>query len=161
MTLIVRPLDHVVSKRTKWIFIVLILVVAVLVIAFIRQATKPLEQQVLAANKIEFIGEDFPADGGSFAFFFRLPYRQPMALLVRNRQERMGNPDFQEIWLDGHGGFNPHVDVQPGSELESKLVALLRTATLRTNAADRYSAPPRAERLIWVIERIQDRETKW
>jgi hypothetical protein len=73
----------------------------------------------------------------------------------------MGNPDFQEIWLDRHGGFNPHIDVPPGSELESKLVVLLRTATVRTNVAERFSAPPRAERLRWVIERIRDRKTKW
>jgi len=152
------------SKRAKWVIAVLTVMVLLLVAAFIRQTTRPLEQQILAAKHIEFMGEAFAADGGSFAFFFRLPDHQPLALLVRNRLEGMGNPDFQEIWLDHNLIFTSHIDLEPGSELESKLIALLRAATVNANTSERFSFPPqspRPERLSWVIERIQDRKTKW
>jgi len=128
-----------------------------------RQPLKPLDQQVLAADGIEFLGQDFPADGGSRGFFFRLPHGQPMVLLVRHRDARKGgNPEFQEIWLDRIGGFETYVDVRPSSPLETKLVTLLQVATVRPNT--RFSEPPNApnaEQLKWVVDRIQDRKSKW
>jgi hypothetical protein len=56
-------------------------VVLLLVIASNRQGTKPLEQQILAANEIEFIKEDSPLDGGSSAFFFRTTTRMSLERL--------------------------------------------------------------------------------
>ncbi len=128
---------------------------------------QPLEQQVLSANQLEYISEDFPPDGGSHVFFFYMqpPRHQLLALLVRQRNPAFGgNPDFQEIWLDRTGGFGTYTDVRPGSALESKVIQLLSTASLRTNANETFvdpANPPNLERLKWVIERIKDRKSKW
>lgn len=148
--------------RIKWIVAAVALLALIVGGAYVLWVSRPLERQVLSAQHIEFIGEAIAADGGSHAFFFRLSYGRPMALLVRHRLAGFGaNPEFQEIWLDRSNAFITHIEIQPGSELERKLVGLLRTATPKTSAAETFMTPPRPERLAWVIERIQDRKTKW
>ena len=123
---------------------------------------RPLDQQVLSANHLEYIAEAFPADGGSrmFLFYMQPPEHRQLALLVRHRN--FTNADFQEIWLDRNPGFGTHTDVQPGSALEVKLIQLLQTATINTNADLQFiTHPPSLDHLKWVTKRIQDRKSKW
>jgi len=148
------------SNRLKWVFVVLCILASLLAIAFAWQARKPLPEKIFAAQGVEFVGVGHIADGGSTVLHFRLPYSQYMALLVRNRVKGFGNPDFQEIWLSSNGRFNRHIDVQPGSELERKLVALLHRAKINTNVTDQFSPTPTAETLKWAIECIQDRKVE-
>jgi hypothetical protein len=150
------------GKRTKWVLaITAVAVLAAIAWRFLAGA-KPVDQSLLAADHVDFIGELPVPDGGSITFFFLLPHSQPMALLVRHRDPRFGaNPEFQEIWLDRYGGFNPHIDVSPATPLESKLVGLLLSATIKTNAGEHGWEPPNPERLKWIIQRIQDRKSPW
>jgi len=145
-------------KRALIIAVVGVLAVAVFVFS---RPVKPVEQQVMEADRLEFIGEDFPSDGGSRAFFFHMPGKQYLMLLVvhRGSVKDRGNPDFQEIRI--HGYQRKLTNVVAGSALEEKLVALLRTATINTNEGRHYSARPKPERLTWIIERMEDRKSTW
>src|SRR5580765_5030593 len=96
----------------------LAIVVAAGVALTVGCSRPPLDQQVLNAQRLEYVAEAFPTDGGSRVFFFYThpPERQMLALLVRHRNPALGgNADFQEIWLDRGGGFGTHTDVQAGS----------------------------------------------
>ncbi len=125
----------------------------------------PLEQQVLSAQRLEYLAEAFPADGGSRVYFFYMhpPQRQMLALMVRHRNAALGgNADFQEIWLDRGGGFATHTDVQAGSPLETKVLRFLGTATINTNAdLHIITHPADLDHLKWVVERMKDRNSKW
>jgi len=149
------------TRRIKWTLVIAVVVVlAVSATAFSRRS-KPVEEQVMAAERLEFIGEDFPADGGSRAFFFHLPRKQYLMLLVVHRGpvNQGGNPDLQEIRIHGYRARR-EVNVPAESPLEQKLISLLRTAGINTNEGRSYSAPPTPERLLWIIERMQNRNSK-
>ena len=142
----------------------LLAVVAILAIGgfVIYDRSRTLEEQIHSASSVTFIGEAPVTDGGSYTFFFLLPRRHQMALKVRHRRPDMGgNANFQEIWLDSSGGMNPHLDLQPGSQLESKILTLLESATCKANAREDFMTPPTQERLRWVVERIRDRKSVW
>jgi hypothetical protein len=126
-----------------------------------NRRSKPIDQQIMAADRLEFFGEGFPSDGGSRAFSFYLPRKQYLVLLVVHRGPKAegGKPDFQEIRVQGYRGTR--AEVPSGSPLENKLIALLRTAAINTNEGQRYSAPPKPERLLWIVERMQDRKSTW
>ena len=145
-------------KRALVVVVVGVLAAAFFV--FFRQV-KPVEQQVMEAKTLEFIGEDFPLDGGSRAFFFHMPGKQYLMLLVLHRGPVRdgGNPDFQEIRI--HGYQRKLTNVVAGSALEQKLISLVRTARINTNEGRQYSARPKPERLTWIIERMEDRESTW
>jgi hypothetical protein len=150
------------TRRTKWtLAVAAVVVLAVTAFAFSRR-TKPVEQQVMEAKRLELIGEGFPADGGSRAFFFHMPGKRYLMVLVLHRGsvEDGGNPDFQEIRISGYRSRREKV-VPAESPLEQKLVALSRTATINANEGRHYSTRPRPESLQWIIERIQDRKSKW
>jgi hypothetical protein len=95
------------------------------------------------------------------AFFFHLPGKQYLMLLLVHRRpkEEGGNPDFQEIRVVGYRGTKTEVAAE--SPLERKLIELLRAASINTNDAPRYSEPPKPERLLWIVQRMQDRKSKW
>src|SRR5438876_830288 len=137
-----------------------VVLVAVLALTEACSRSHPLDQQVLAAEHLEYLAEAFPADGGSRVFFFYVhpPQRQLLAVIVRHRNAALGgNADFQEIWLDRGGGFGTHTDVQPDSALEAKLLQLLRTAMINTNAdLHIITHPAKLDHLKWVAERMKD-----
>jgi hypothetical protein len=116
----------------------------------------PVEQQLLTAERLEFFGADFPAEGGSPDFFFLLPLQQPLALLSGQRRsaDEFIPPDFQTIVITGNRG---RTNVSAGSALEEKLLTLLRTATINTNAGRGHDVRPSSERLQWLIERVENR----
>ena len=137
------------------------LAITLLLAFYVYFNTRPLEQQIMAADSMEFIGELPMPDGGSELFYFRLPHHQSFEMLIRHRRADFGaNPDFQEIWLD-RSGMNSHIDLQVGSELEKKLIILLRIAKCNTSAGPKYLTAPSSERLKWALERIQDRKAPW
>ena len=148
-------------RRIKWALVIAVVGVLAVTAFVFSSRTKPVEQQVMEADRLEFIGEDFPLDGGSRAFFFHMPGKQYLMLLVvhRGAVKDRGKPDFQEIRI--HGYQRRLTDVEAGSALEEKLVALLRTATINTNEGRHYSARPKPESLLWIIERMQDRKSTW
>jgi hypothetical protein len=83
-----------------------------------------------------------------------------MLLVVHRRpKEEGGNPDFQEIRVTGYRGSRAEVPAE--SPLERKLIELLRTAVIKTNDVPKYSESPKPERLLWIVQRIQDRRSKW
>ena len=150
------------SRQIRWAAIGIVALVLIAGGFVIYDRSRPLEEQIRSAMHLTFIGEEPVLDGGSYTFFFELPRHRPMALKVRHRRADLGgNAEFQEIWLDRTGGMNPHLDLQPGSELESKIITLLGSATCKTNSGRHFTTPPRRERLQWVVERIRDRKTTW
>jgi hypothetical protein len=149
------------SRAASWTLVCVCLIALLGIgILFTRRA-KPIEQQIMAADRLEFVGEGFPLDGGSRAFSFYLPRKQYLTLLVVHRGPKAegGNPDFQEIRVLGYRGTR--AEIASGSPLENKLIALLRTAVINTNDGQRYSAPLKPERLLWIVERMQDRKSTW
>jgi len=75
-----------------------------------------------------------------------------------------GNPEFQEIRLCRFAGPDRHVELRPGPEPETKVLALLQTAHISTNrVGDGLPTQPTPDRLRWltVTARILDRKTKW
>jgi len=130
--------------------------------ALLAIARLPLDRRILAATQIEYLGEDFPLDGGSRDLFFRLKNGGGMVLQVCHRDPRFGgNPDFQEIWVSADARFKTYIPVAPGSALERKIVSLLGSATCASKPEASLREPPRPEALRWAIERIEDRKTKW
>jgi hypothetical protein len=149
------------SRRASWSLILIGLAAFSAVAIALTRRAKPIDEQIMVADKLEFIGEDFPLDGGSRAFFFHLPRKQYLMLLVvhRRAKEDGGNPDFQEIRVTGYRGSR--ADVPAESPLETKLIELLRTAVIKTNDVPKYSEPPKPERLLWIVQRMQNRRSKW
>jgi hypothetical protein len=143
----------------------IVVMAAVTLIAGWFHSMRPLtEQELLAADHLDFIEEQAIPDGGSFVFFFALPHKRSVAIQVLHRRADMGgNPDFQEIRIDRLGAMNPYIDLRPGSPLESHLLSLLQTARTDTNAAVPHTefTFPRPERLRWLMDRIRDRKAKW
>jgi len=137
---------------------------AALIVAWFHNMRPLTEQEVLAANRVDFVEEMPIPDGGSYVFHFRLPHKRSMAIQVVHRRAEMGgNPDFQEIRLDRLGGMNPYIDLRPGSPLEAKVLSLLQSAGIYTNAAASHPefTSPKPERLRWLTERIVDSKTIW
>ena len=147
-------------RRLKVVTVGMTLVVAALIAAYVY-STRPLtEQEVLAADRLDFVSEMPIPDGGSHVFTFRLPYHRALPIQVLHRRADLGgNADFQEIRIDR--ATRPYIDVRPGSVLEAKLLVLLETASIDTNATPSYATLPSRERLQWLCERIRDRKTKW
>jgi hypothetical protein len=152
-----------VTRRITWTLAIAAVGVLAAGVTFSVGELRPVEQQVMAAERLEFIGEDFLADGGSHAFFFHLTHKRLLMLQVVHRSavHPGGRPDFQQIRIRGYGAARNAVDVRAESPLEQKLIALLRTATINTNEGQTYSEPAKPERLLWIIERMQDRTSKW
>lgn len=128
-----------------------------------RDATGVLTKEVLSAQHLEFVGEMPIPDGGSLVFHFLLPHRRGLAIQVLHRHDFLGgNPKFQEIRLDRSGAMKAYIDLRPGSELETKLLSLLETATCDNKGRPAYGWQlPTPERLKWLRERIRDRTSKW
>ncbi len=154
------------SQRRKVVAAAL-MAIALVTVALIGawfHGMRPLnEQEILAADKVTFEGECAIPDGGSYMFDLRLPHNRSMQVeVVHRRPDYGGNPEFQEIRLYRFAGPDRCINLQPGSVLEAKVLALLRAADIGTNgAADGLPTQPTAERLRWLSERILDRKTKW
>ena len=152
------------QRRKAIVFgLVAVVVVAVALISAWFQGRRPLtEQEVLAADHLDFVEEMPVPDGGSYVFSFRLPHKRSLAIQVLHRRADLGgNAEFQEIRIDRLGAMNPYIDVRPGSALEEKLLMLLQSATIDTNATPSYASLPSPPRLQWLCERIRDRKSKW
>jgi hypothetical protein len=125
----------------------------------------PLEQEVLAAQSMEFLGVDYPSDGGSKVFCFRLDGVRPLFLLIHHRSGKSGgDPEYQAIWIEQNDGFEAYVNVREHSKLEKKIVALLQSAEIKPDTNARFAKPshsPTQDKLSWAIERIRDRKSKW
>src|SRR5688572_5306647 len=95
------------KPRPKWFLVIAALLASIVVALFLKSRNTPVEQQIMTANSLQFLGEDFPLDGGSRAFFFYLPRNQYLILLVRHRRPvaEGGNPDFQEILVQDDRGY--------------------------------------------------------
>ena len=139
------------------------LVMVALVVTWFHGMRPLNEQEILAADRVMFDGECPIPDGGSCVFDLRLPHNRSMQVqVVHRRPDFGGNPEFQEIRLYRFAGPDRCINLQRGSALEAKVLALLRAADISTNgAADGFPTQPTAERLRWLIERILDRKTKW
>jgi hypothetical protein len=94
-----------------------------------------------------------------------LPYGHSTQVFVHHRNPVFdGNPDFQEIRLQPNAATNVRMPLEPGSALEAKLVTLLQTARVKANEDGSLSNQvwaPHASDLKWLVERIQDRKSKW
>jgi hypothetical protein len=136
-----------------------------LALVIVWQFIKPLDRQILSASHIEYYGKCALWDGGSRFFEFRLPYWHSMVVFVSHRNADFGgNRDYQEIRLGPSEKSMRDLTLEPGSVLETKLVALLRTAKVKSgrgrNLSNRVWAPT-PDDLKWIIERIQDRKSAW
>jgi hypothetical protein len=147
-------------RRLKVVAVGVTVVVAALIAAYFYSMRPVTEQEVLAADRIDFVSEMPIPDGGSYVFSFRLPHNRSLVIQVLHRRADLGgNAEFQEIRIDRL--TKPYIDVRPRSALEAKLLALLQTARIDTNATPSYATLPSPERLQWLCERIRDRKAKW
>ena len=63
---------------------------AALIVAWFHTLRPLTEQEVLAANRVDFVEEMPIPDGGSYVFHFRLPHKRSMAIQVVHRRAEMG-----------------------------------------------------------------------
>ncbi len=128
---------------------------------FLWPRGKPLDQLIMAADHLVFIGEATPPEPGDAIFLFLLPEQRPMAMQVRphtgNGASNAGKP---EIWIDRNIGFEARtrLPVKPQSELENKLVGLISRARPVTNHVPHITVSPRPERIEWVLQRVKERQ---
>jgi hypothetical protein len=72
-----HQLNHsqmIASPGRRRIFLPTLFVVSALTLYVVYQIAKPLDQQILTARHLDYIGKDVLWDGGSRSFTFRLPY---------------------------------------------------------------------------------------
>lgn len=153
------------SSRTKAAIAVAAIALSAVGIFFVHQLRKPFLQQLSTARYVELIRKGSIWDGGSRYFVLRLPYWHTAVVFVPHRNPGLGgNPGFQEVWIRPDEYSRDGFQLEAGSELEAHVVSLLRTAAV---AAPRPGSPedrvwePTPDDLKWLVERIQNRRSKW
>ena len=153
------------TLRVKWAISFLLggaILVALFVVLWL---VIPFERCVLVVKHIELTGWSSYWDGGSRSFAFRLPGWRSMIVFVPHRNATLGgNPDFQEIWLGPNKTAMRQVCIKPGSALETHLLTLLRTASVKENreaSLTNWPWAPAPKDLEWLAARIEDRKSKW
>jgi hypothetical protein len=153
------------TSRVKWAGSVLVGFAALFALLVAIWLAIPFERCVLVVKHIELTGWSSYWDGGSRSFTFSLPGWRSMVVFVPHRNAALGgNPNFQEVWLGPNKAAMRQVGLKPGSTLESHVLSLLRTATVKeSQAASSTNWPwtPTAKDLTWLAARIQDRTSKW
>jgi hypothetical protein len=150
--------------RGKWIFCALVVMVAITAVSLRLLREGSVERHLLRAGHTELTGWSSYWDGGSRSFAFELPGSHSMVVFVPHRITTFGgNSDFQEIWL-GNDAEMQQTLLIPGSALETRLLALLQTATVKANRGTiptNWPWTPTPGELKWLATRIQDRKSKW
>ncbi len=150
--------------RIKWVACALVVVGSLITTSLWFWRATPLERDLLKAGHIEFTGWSSYWDGGSRSFAFELPGSHSMVVFVPHRNAAFdGNPDFQEIWLGDDAEMRQTL-LKSSSALETRLLTLLQTATIKTNPGatlTNWPWTPTPGELKWLATRIQDRKSKW
>ena len=153
------------SPRVKYGAGILVALVALLAFLVVFRLATPFACYISSAKQIELTGWSSYWDGGSRSFAFRLPGWRSMIVFVPHRNVALGgNPDFQEIWLGPNKAAMRQVCLEPGSALETHLLTLLRTASVKENqeaSSTNWPWTPTPKDLKWLATRIQDRRSKW
>jgi len=153
------------TPRVKWAGRVLVSVVLLLALLILLWLAIPFERCLVVAKHIELTGLSSFWDGGSRSFAFKLPGWRSMVVFVPHRNPEFGgNPDFQEIWLKPNDASTRQVCLRPGSALETHLLTLLRTASVKANleaSLTNWPWAPASKDLKWLAARIEDRRSKW
>ena len=121
----------------------------------------PVREELRRAENLRFVGEDFPADGGSVVFRFLLPTEQPfMVWLLHHNPSMGGNASSQEIFYES--ATLPRHRIARHSEAERLLVAAVAAANVATPSPTTSAKHPSSEeRLKWLVSRIEDRQITW
>ena len=153
------------TPRAKWAGRVLMGFAILFALFVVLWLVIPFERCVLVVKQIELTGWSSYWDGGSRSFAFRLPGWRSMIVFVPHRNAALGgNPDFQEIWLGPNKAAMRQVCLKPGSALETHLLTLLRTASVKENqeaSSTNWPWTPTPKDLKWLAARIQDRRSTW
>lgn len=153
------------TSRIKWAGSGVVGFAAVFALFVVLWLAMPFERCVLLVKHIELTGWSSYWDGGSRSFTFSLAGWRSMIVFVPQRNAGFGgNPDFQEIWLGPNEAAMRQVCLKPGSALETHLLTLLRTASVKeSQEANPTNWPwtPTPKDLKWLAARIEDRSSKW
>ena len=122
-----------------------------------------LRQLILDANQLSYVAQDFPPDGGSVVFHFRTNKGEDLIVWALHHDEAMGgNSKYQEIRLCDPRHWEQHVELKPGSRLETRLLRLLKKPRISDSFdRDREWTRPTEKGLAWLVKRIADRQTEW
>lgn len=153
------------TPRVRWAGRLLVGVALLLALFALLWLAIPFERCLLVANHIELTGWSSYWDGGSRSFAFKLPGWRSVVVFVPHRSPELGgNPDFQDIWLGPNNASMRQIRLRPGSALETHLLTLLRTASVKANreaSLTNWPWAPTSKDLKWLAARIEDRRSKW